>query len=124
MREHKFSPNIIFKTFLGYAAEPDLLDSDIDDDLHQGDGDTIDIGNATNLGPPIKIKFIIFLGRREDDINTEENNFITESSSEVTVNRIISADRPQTPEFCLTGTQITQETGESLDPFFTPFALF
>merc|ERR1712168_1673360 len=55
----------------GYAAEPDLLDSDIDDDLHQGDGDTIDIG------------------RREDDINTEENNFITESSSEVTVNRII-----------------------------------
>jgi len=78
----------------GYAAEPDLLDSDIDDDLHQGDGDTIDIG------------------RREDDINTEENNFITESSSEVTVNRIISADRPQTPEFCLTGTQITQETVE------------
>ena len=51
MREHKFSPNIIFKTFLGYAAEPDLLDSDIDDDLHQGDGDTIDIGNATNLDP-------------------------------------------------------------------------
>jgi len=78
----------------GYAAEPDLLDSDIEDDLHQGDGDTIDIG------------------RRQDDINTEENNFITESSSEVTVNRIISADRPQTPEFCLTGTQITQETVE------------
>ena len=30
----------------------------------------------------------------------------------MTVNRIISADRPQTPEFCLTGTQITQETGK------------
>ena len=31
----------------------------------------------------------------------------------MTVNRIISADRPQTPEFCLTGTQITQETGKT-----------
>ena len=45
MRDHKYSPNKAFLNhFLGYAAEPDLLDSDIDDDLHQGDGDTIDIG--------------------------------------------------------------------------------
>jgi len=75
----------------GYPAEPDILDSDIEDDPHQGDGDMIDIG------------------RKEDDINTEENNFITESSSEETRNRIMSAERPKTPEFCLTGIKMTQE---------------
>ena len=57
MRDHKCSPNTICKQFLGYAAEPDLLDSDIDDDLHQGDGDTIDIGKSINARPH-KISFL------------------------------------------------------------------
>ena len=54
MSDHRVSQNIIRKPFLGYAAEPDLLDSDIDDDLHQGDGDTIDIGNIANVRRPIR----------------------------------------------------------------------
>lgn len=77
----------------GYSAETnhDMEDSDIEDDPHQGDGDTINIGKV------------------QEHMNTEITDFITESSSEVTVNRIANAERPKTPDFCLTGIKMTQE---------------
>ena len=42
---------------LGYPAEPDILDSDIEDDPHQGDGDMIDIGELITYNEDLIIKY-------------------------------------------------------------------